>query len=690
MESTASLRELDAEATRLVRLLLSRFIGEMRGMRTYTYPLGQVAAAVMEHCLPVVPAGSQAIKRLGIKPRELDDRWALARRQSRLLPDPILVEFVPADLWPGVSWIIDAGPHVAWDRFEAIALAWARGLNEDGTGRQGWRRDRNLRSQPIPLGPLSEGSLDITLTALNTLSWHLIELQKLGAAGLIASAKPLELWTEARLPKRPRAADLGARPANADRSAPPLLLIRRVLRALDTEVQQRANKKRGRETSFCWIRDRALLGVMASLGGRRRTIANLRQRDFLRDHVFPDGVVGPAVVLTLGEGVKGQGARRVKGLPPLVGQWLEEYLAYIKVGSDEADAPLWYANDANKIEAREAWETESLDKHVPKLIARYDEKSRNYSSHTLRHLAAQLAEFYGNEWLAEHREELLFKTTSGMPSSAITFADILEDHDLSSVADIYRGLNSERSREEWSRIVAIGCWAYLWEDRGARQGPDRERRRQAQRDLQTAIERRDGLEERLNRLAVDKESRRQRAIADSEGLSTAQLFVAMLELDSLNDEIIRVSELAASARAAVAASEREVRDAVDARVPVPDELPDEEIWRDVDESVAPENKNTERQPVRDWCTVSEFRAAFGEGLLPVSTLYRWLAGRLPHPNGDRRNMFRLNEDGKPTALYVISEKKRRILLDELNWYAIHVDVRERLEELRFSPGPRGR
>jgi len=683
--------ELTSEQERMIRLVLSRFIGEMRGKRTFTYPLGQIAAALMYFELPVVPAGYQALKRLKVTPRELDQRWKLVKARTRELPEETLIAFVPRDLWPGLLWIVEAGPHATWERSEAIFSAWAMGLNEDASSRMVWQRNRYGEPHRIVPGKaLSEGSIDIAITALNMLSWHLIELQKLVRASIVDGVPGLEQWTADQLPKRPRAADLDAKPANQERSAPPLPLIRRALRGLDEEVNRRALTTRGRRHSYLFLRDRALLALMTVVGGRRGSTMALNRGDFLRHHTFPDGSVGYAVVLTLGEGVKGAGLRRVKGIPDLVGKWIDEYLEYIGIGDDETDSPLWYPNEMNKIRSRSRWSEDSLDRHLPGVIARYQNDRTRYSAHTLRYLAAQLAEFFGNEWLTAHREDLLLKMTAGLPSSAVTFADTLLDHDLSSVADVYRGLNSERSRETWSRIAALGNWEYLWGPQGARRGPDRERRDAAARTVERAKQYAENVSQRLHELEQRKEQFRRHAIANAGALTGQQLFVKMLELDALSDEIVAATKLLSKAESDVAEAKREHQEALDARIPVDDALPDEEIWTGTDSEVVGEHDDTdgEREILRNWCTPREFRDAFGEGVMPESTLYRWLNGALPYKNGDGRNIFRLDATGRPTVLHVISERKRRILLDELNWNAIHPDVQERLNELRYTTEPR--
>jgi hypothetical protein len=132
---------------------------------------------------------------------------------------------------------------------------------------------------------------------------------------------------------------------------------------------------------------------------------------------------------------------------------------------------------------------------------------------------------------------------------------------------------------------------------------------------------------------------------------------------------------------------REYDEALKARVPLPDDV---DAVPTIDEVVlAPEEPDDavkERPIVRNSCSPEEFRWAFGADILPPSTLRRWMSGDLPHPRGDRRNIFDPPKRGQKYPSAVEKPAGRyRIRIDKLDLSRFHPHVIARLEEIMRTP-----
>ena len=195
------------ELEKAVHLVLSRFIGTQGGTRAMARPLANVVQAIDEEAETRWRCGHSAMRSLGLTPRDLDNRWAVARANGQLLARPVLEAFFPAVGWPQFARLITLGPQAATQRAEAVMSCWAQGLEVDGSKRPA----------------LSTKTIDMQLVALHRFMRELCELRKLAVAGQVdVDATVLAGWEPHLVPKRTRPEDLGARDANTDRSAPSL------------------------------------------------------------------------------------------------------------------------------------------------------------------------------------------------------------------------------------------------------------------------------------------------------------------------------------------------------------------------------------------------------------------------------------------------------------------------------------
>jgi integrase len=652
---------LPNEARRAVQLSLSRVLGGQRGGRVGTHTVARILAALsgLEVVTVVEKSGKKriaepscrtakrAFRSLEMTPSDLDDLWAVTKGGDQLLPEEVVLEFFPEELWPAVWMLIELGPYVARERIDAIFSCWALGKRLDGSAR---RR-----------GKMSAGSLDSATTRFWQLFDAFVHLHGLATQHRLLC---FQQWSPAQRPKRLDIGKLKASYAKRNRSAPPLLAARRLLRQLNASVERGHRSSDPEATLFKHLRIRAIIALLMVLGTRRGAFAELNVGDYERKHVFPDGTVGPALRVPP---IKTQDAPRYKGLPDQVARWLEEYLECARIAEDVA-GPMWrprWRSRSGRLtaEAIELSVVNALDGIVP---------NRRFSPHTLRHLAEQVAFRAGHVWLEECDDPLA--VGFGQPSSPQTFSDCLLDHELNDVVDAYKDIgNNEECREFWSRVAAVGAWEFLWGDRGARKGPDLMRVNIASLALADA-------EEEVRTREVELDALEQEALSRAAELTTKQLVTMLMQVS-------RHGRLLASAKESRERAMREHADALKARVPLPDDdlerIPDATAGCELADSQVPDT----RPVLRSWCTPEEFRWAFGEDILPKSTLRRWLSGRLPYPAGDRRNIFDppAAPGALPDAVVKVSERKYRILIDRIDVTRLHPYVVQRLDEVMRRP-----
>ena len=650
---------LDPNEERIVMLALSRFIGEMSGWRTSTYTLCRVVAALdgldvergQDGQLREVPfrLGKLVMQKKGWKPEDLDRLWGAARRQKRPLDREVLSAFVPEWLWPSIYRLIENGPEETIEEAEGFFGCWASGLFSTGDDR--------------PEGKRGANNINVYISALWTFMRRLCDLH---ASAPTEDRPHFKEWKRDLLPKQPSAAEFDAEESNRDRSAPPLLSVRRALKGLCAEIERKKTRAHWRKHMFEELRDRAILGCLATYGMRAEALWWLDVDHFTLEHTFPDGSVGAALVVPP---VKRERVAHTKFVPPLLAAWIREYLDYIDAKPGE---PMW--RPRQKARRQERLGQQMLTDVLIRTVSPYCD-GRIYSPHTFRHLAARLATLVGIEWIRERPTEFLLGA-NGTPSSPQTFSDVLLGQALHDIADRYRDMNSKESRENWTKVTVEGVWAWIWGDKGARQGPDlrliadaEERAKRAEVEMRGLDAQLDGLEQR---------ARQAKALNVKEGV------VLLLDITTTSRALVK----------ATAAFERALRELDEARavlVPIDDTAAEVPQLEESDLQLVTYEQEAERPLIRMKLLPEEFRFAVGADILPRSTLRHWMSGkRLPYPAGDRRNLFDPPPPGQrfPEAVLYVSEHKRYIRVDKLDPTRFHVDAWERIMELCRRPEPK--
>jgi integrase len=661
-----------AELELAVHLVLSRLLGTQSGRRAYNAPVCVLATAIAGCNRMQGPAVDGALKRRGLKPTDLDNLWVVARSNGQLLERDLVDAFFPATVWEAVANLISLGPVRAWERSEQLLSCWARGLETDGT-----KRHR-----------MSKNTMELHLGAFHRLARELCELRKLADAGTIPLARSvLEDWRPEQIPAKLKAEQLGAAPSNNDRRAPSLRGARRALKAAHRDVEQRKRHSAMRRTLVRPLRNRALLAVFLVTGARLRAIAELTRADFVRHYRSGDHV-GPALLLRPGKTIQ-RDVVRVKVLPDIVGDWIQEWINYVGI-DDEPEASLWPVSR----DRRTSVDPQSVTLLIRKMLAPFV-PGQSCSPHTLRHLCEKLAFQAGMDWLEANRKRLLEdESLSGMPTSPQTFADALLDHSLSTVQDTYKDISSERGREVWARIAAAGVWEYVWGERGAPKGPDVGRINAAREALDTAANRRANAEQMLARLKTQKALLRQRAGTD-DSLDAKALIQMQFQTDDVADQIIEAAVALSEAEHALELTQAELAEAQSALVPVDDDVDVAALEREVADGVpavaevapppAPDQVGLFEGRIRDRVNPREFHWALGsEQLVSDVTLRRYIRGQLPYPAGDRRNLWDAPSlPGQlPGCIERPSPRKTWILVDHLDLTRYTSGVIKRLAYLQ--------
>lgn len=649
---------LDPNEERIVMLAVSRLIGEMEGWRSYTYNLCRIIAALdgldaqrgEDGQLREVPFrdGKQEMLNQGWSPEHLDRLWVAAQRQKRPLDREVVSAFVPEWLWPSVLRLIERGSEETIEEAREIFSCWASGLFANGEER--------------PEGKRAVNNLNVYISALWALMRRLCDLRESAPK---QDREHFEGWVRYDLPKQPSAEEFNAEESNRDRSAPPLLSVRRALKGICAEIERKKTRSHWRKSMFEELRDRAVLGCLALYGMRAEALWRLDVDHFIREHTFPDGSVGAALVVPR---VKRERVEHTKFMPSLVAEWIEEYLDYIDAKPGE---PMW--RPRGKARSQERLTQQTFTDILIRTLSPYCD-GRIYSPHTLRHLASSLATLVGIEWIRERPAEFLLGA-NGTPSSPQTFSDILLGHALHHIADRYRDMDSKASREAWTKITVEGAWEWLWGDKGARKGPDLQLIAAAEQTVARARVEKRGLEAQLD--GLEQQARRAKALTEKEGIG--------LVLD-----ILTASRALAEANARFERAVWKLDEARAVLVPIDDTASEVPQLEESELQLVTYEDEAERELIRMKLLPDEFRWAVGADILPKSTLRRWMSGKLPHPAGDRRNLFDPPLPGAkyPEVVEVASAHKRYIRVDKLDPDRFHVDAWERIMELCRRPEPK--
>lgn len=272
---------------------LSRMVGEARGERRFTRSVCVALAGAARVSLPAgsgvllplrasVPAfgwpdSRTVLRRLSLSPDELTLLWhqEVAKAGAwALLADELLHALFPPPILEIAERLVVAGPAVTVERLEAFCRTEAM------------RMAPVTRARPRP-GRISAGTIDSTLAAGRRFCRAISDLiARSPEAGL-------ERWRW--LPAPVQAADLGALPADTDRSAPPVEQVAALLDAFDTAIQgcRRESHARRRLT-----RNRLLLALLATTGARIGAVSRLTVADY--DVARPRGETGRGPALRSG------------------------------------------------------------------------------------------------------------------------------------------------------------------------------------------------------------------------------------------------------------------------------------------------------------------------------------------------------------------------------------------------------
>jgi hypothetical protein len=256
------------------------------------------------------------------------------------------------------------------------------------------------------------------------------------------------------------------------------------------------------------------------------------------------------------------------------------------------------------------------------------------------------------------------------------FSDVLLDHSMPSTGARYRDLSSEDGRSKWARVAAQGVYELLFEDRGARKGPDVRAVEEASAALSRARAKEAEIEEQ-------RRMRRESARRNAETLDVNQLLVIMLEVDAAADDLKDATRAVDMAEAKLAAARA-------IEVAVPCDIDDDDIPRLPDHVDPPARPGEEEMPVlRTWATADEFRWCLGNHIVSAATVRRWMSGHLrTRPATVATCSIRLlRRASSRAAVFQRSPRDRRIMLDRLDWSRFTAAVQERFEVIRRSPPP---
>ncbi len=617
-----------------------------------------VAAPLPGLASTTFPAGKTALRALGMTPAQLDDLWRRQRGLSRdrpLLPLEIVLAFLPVAAWRALATFIAWGPVEAQSRLDVLVLQYESRRVTDS---------RALRD-PHSHG-LAPKTIASRMGSVRALMRRIVDVRgcRIPSDGL------LDDWSEVP----PFSANGGYRnwaERNApvtDRSAPSLRELRRALKLADRAVQDARRTKQGRSNMMKLLRARALLAVATVTGLRidalRTALVGHYRRNFAG---WADGAVMSALEVPT---IKSHRGRQAKPLPPLVEEWLVEYLEYVgyaRIERHEDGTLLRRANGRLKdwtITADESW---------PLWVSRFrrDEKGKvivdakgqrvalprglsegamyslfagakgnkrgktwtqmplishragrgnwhGYSPHAYRHAADQLA--VRAAWDIRPQHQAL---AHWAPED---FAHALLDQGFANKLGATYG-DKEANRNWGARLAGTAIWELAWGDAGAETARDIAREQHALAALK---------QEQAN-LALHT-GRKQTVLREMELLDgdtpapqcTGDALVRWYgERErghrALNRQLIRVTDDIDAARVRVGAADTELQLAKQARVPVDDLMALDAIEElTADDGATEESSNETPELKRGYVWSGEAAAAFD---ISENTMKRWRAGK---------------------------------------------------------------
>ncbi|MDX6453469.1 MAG: hypothetical protein QOH16_3518 [Gaiellaceae bacterium] len=659
---------IESATGRLLHTAFSRAIGDTQGDRHWLwalqYGLARLATIEFRHGdgtrepapVPDYPqsgwrTGAVAMRALGVTPTVVSRTWARAEGTDGVharLSLEVVRGFLPDDAWRVAAFILAQGPTATQSRLERAARLEAL------------RPIKPTRARPNG-GTASAAMIDNVLRAVRRLMKEFVFLSKNGYPH-----PSLASWQA--LPDHVRATKLGALEAETDRSAPPLVLVRKTLRSTHAEIERRHGTRGGRNMRRL-LRKRLVIALLVVTGARIWALSRVRVCDYEPRHRSPDGEVGPALRLFPGKTMAPEMARW-KALPEEVARWVEETIVYFGLHGEDT---IWNSDrksDGMNSNSLGYILTGTTCEHgMTPGLPREDDPSIGYSAHSVRHLAAQLASSVGHDYLEENSEAKKHVTPE-------VFRESLLDHDLSSDHLGYLDLKTTEGRERWARRAGLGIWEYVWGDRGARHAPDRDRidralaRRDEVRAEQGAVETRIA-ELRSQRKAIEARGR------EAEAMATDEIVPLVFRLLALSGGLDDEQEDAKTVQARLYDAELELRDAQTTLVPIPDDAPDPET---IEVVLDFPRKDEPAEPVRDFLLVGEAARAFG---VSEPTMRRWFRGELPHTEGDPRNAWQPSEIGQVIETH--SARKRRLAVSRLDRSRIAPEVMRAINQMLTRP-----
>ena len=536
-------------------------------------------------------------------------------------------------------------------------------------------------------GLLSQATLQNYAWVLNWVMTSLVDLHKRGV-----QCPELGPWTHS-----PRVSAPEAPAANTDTSAPSWRLVRLAWQSLDHQIKQRLGAHSDQHeleiVRTCspfrlrlggvWIlmRRRAMFALCAMLGGRVEAITMLRRADFKPAHQCSDGQITPAIALRPHK-TSPDGEVHYKPIPP-ASTWCLEVLI---IATDRILAETPDYTDAGRITRPSPPEDLAMFptslRHPGRSMrpagfraamvgrpARGPRSARapmlprqngtGHTPHNIRSAVMQMLERQARDYCEQQR----------LPYRPQDIPEALVDH--GAIADDRHGYYDRDTlpgREILSRIATSLAWPALTTDRGARRIRDANAYR-------TALKQRRALQQELERVQTEIEATMRRA---SDKRRAAEVLLQIRALDEQREPI----------RSRLAEVEKHIerlRHDPATMIPVPDDLPDEDLDDEFDQiereltanrsTVAPKAAPA---PVRAFLTIPELAEVL-EVSLPTAA--RWANGQhTRYPPGDPRNPLIRPID---TSL---GPRRRRIPIDSINpSYLATQAQHDRLARIRSEP-----
>ena len=613
----------------------------------------------------------------GLTRESVRAQWREARAEHgyrATLDMGLLIDLFPPRAWRALAVLIADGPAVASERIDMLLHEVAIRPAAPHAGGDGAR--------------VSRRSIENYAWPMSSLMRTLVDLYQHGFPCAV-----LQRWQHAptvRLPLAPS--------ANTDRSAPPWRLVRLAWQQVDRDAKSRLGARSTQEeleiVTTCsvhrlraglWLqlRWRALFGLICTLGSRSGAVCELRREDLRPRHRGPDGRSGPTIALRPGKTFD-QREIHYKPIPAELYTMIEvfgiatdrilaEIPKYNRGRAPASDRPanspmfprslrrpdLALTQAAFYVQLRGYEANRSLGRNErPPVLAGSD--GHRYSPHSLRGAAMQAITLAAVTHLPAHHPNL----------QARDIVEALVDHEVATDRLCYFDKNTLRGREILSRIASELAWRMLTTDEGARKVRDADGYRDSLRQRQIL----DAELKRLDReikIVLDEHPRRP-------DHATKMLF----ELHALEERRnqVRIRLIKAEQRI------ERLRDDPTTHIPVPDDIPDDELTDGFDQiereiegrtagGIEPRFPDPVRRPA--WITIRE-----AAEILDISypQAARWVNGQhLPFPAGDPRNPW---QPGQPPVDITRGPRRRRIAVEHINPAYVRAEAqRRRLAEI---------